>query len=156
MDETSLCEAQSGSLSGDSPFDVNDLFQNFVDRVPLCPFRVVILEPPCVTDVPDVIAAAIIFFVRIIHSVSGQFFCHPNCFQQRAIRKPPSPGVVNLTGSRILEEVIEHHDQVVTVYVVSNLLSLVSENRIVAASHATLHKIRQKAVQFGAGMIRPG
>jgi hypothetical protein len=89
----------SGSPSGDSPFDVNDLFQNFVDRVPLYPFRVVSLEPPCVTDVPDVIAAAIIFFVRIIHSVSGQFFCHPNCFQQRAIRKPPSPGVVNLTAA---------------------------------------------------------
>src|SRR5262245_57643744 len=65
---------------------------------------------------------------------------------------PAPAGVVDLAGARILAVLPEHLDEVAGVNIVTNLFSIVAENRICLSGDRALSQIRQKAVHHGSGV----
>jgi hypothetical protein len=62
--------------------------------------------------------------------------------------------IVNFGHPRFLYECRERRYQIVTVNVVPNLFSFITENAVRPASHRANHQIGKKTMQFGARLRR--
>jgi hypothetical protein len=99
-----------------------------------------------VADPPDVIARAVLVRVRPVHLSPGELAAEGDRFEDRAVAEPATTDVVNLSHARLREELTERGNQIRTVDVVADLLSLVAVNGVRRSCHRAFHQIRQEAM----------
>ena len=116
-----------------------NLDEYVVETVSVRPLRIVLLEPPDIADVPDVIANPIVLRERIVHFLAGHLLTGLDRFLHRAIAMAAAPRIVNLGDPRVLAEVPEHVDEVARMDVVANLFSFIAKYCVRLGFDVTLH-----------------
>src|ERR1035441_10524548 len=108
-----------------------------------------------VRDVADVIADAVLRLVAVLQRVAhaGQ---QVDGLQNGNAVFAPATQVVHLTAARRLVELQKQVGHIVRVNLVADLLSLVAVNLVLLPGHRADDDVRQVAVQFDGGMLRPG
>ena len=109
-----------------------------------------------VAVIADVIADAVPLDVRVLLRLAAELFRQRERFQHRAGIPLPAADVVDLALPRCFDESMNEAGDIMGMDVVAHLLALVAEQFVLAPFQIALDEIAEKAVQFDAGVIRPG
>lgn len=131
-----------------------DVHHDVLDAVAIRPFWILALELAHVTDPPDMVADAVVVLVAVLHRAADQRFGHSDRLLYRAIRVTAAANVEHFAEDWAAEEGPECFDQIARMDVISDLLSLVSENSIRRRGHGALHQVREETVKLCARMTR--
>src|SRR5439155_23052953 len=119
------------------PIRFVNLAQNRLNIVLNLPVRIVAHEFAQVTDVPDMVAKAILIRVRPVQFTSSDALTKFNCLEHGAIAVGPSADVVYLARARLLIELVERANEIRAVNIVARLFAFVAEDGIRRAGCGT-------------------
>ena len=107
-------------------------------------------------DVADVVADAVLVDVAPVQFLAGELLSAVDGFDHGDAVLAAATHVVHLPGAGTSGELFDGANDVVAVNVVTDLLALVTEDRVVPACKCLLDQIGEETVKFDAGMGRPG
>ena len=116
--------------------------------------RVVFVHLSQVTVIADVVACPVLVHVGMDLRFARDGLCDLEGFQNGAGVPFAAAEVVDLPDTGCTEEAVDESGHIPGVYVVSDLLTLVSEYMILAAFEIALYQIAEETMEFDARMVR--
>ena len=133
-----------------------DFFKNVVEVAGDFPVGVMGLEFREVGDVADVVADAVFLDVAPVELFPRELLRAVDGFDHGDAVLAAATHVVDLPGAGTSGELFDGANDIVAVNVVTDLLALVTEDRVVPACEGLLDEIGEETVKFDPGMGRPG
>src|SRR5580658_2789942 len=108
-----------------------DLAKQSIEIVTIMPFGIVALEFSNVRNPPDVVAGAIVFAVAPVHRPASQPLANFDRFQHRTFGMTAATNVIDLTNPGLPEEIPQRGHQIVSVNVIADLFSFITQHGVV-------------------------